>query len=103
MYAWSYRALTSRMSFLDTKFISYDILAENVALAVRKEMQGSRKSLGYRVLTKEIQEVNCINTPRNVVYDAMSAVNPETLVECDFVGRRKRPPRGGSFVSMVRT
>ena len=103
MYAWSYRTLTRRMSFFEIKSINYEILAENVALAVRKEIQGSGKCLGYRAMTKKIREVHCTNVPRDLVYDVMSDVNPEALAERDFVGKSKRTPRRGPFVSMVRT
>lgn len=103
MYAWSYRTLTRRMSFFEIKFINYQLLAGNVALAARKEMQEPGKYLGYRAMTKKIQEVHCMNVLRDLVYEIMSNVNPEVLAVRGFVGKSKRPPRRVLFVSMVRT
>ena len=102
-YAWTYRTLTKRMSFFEIKFINYKILAGNVALAARKEMQESGKYLGYRAMTKKIREVHCMNVLRDLVYEIMSNVNPEVLAARCFVGKSKRPPRRVLFVSMVRT
>ena len=95
-YAWSYRTLTRRMSFFEIKFINYEILAENVALVVRKETQGPGKCLGYRAMTKKIGELHCMNVPRDLVYDVMSDVNPEALAERGFVGK-SRPERAVCF------
>ena len=91
------------MSFFEIKFINYKILAENVALAARKEMQEPGKYLGYRAMTRKIREVNCMNVLRDLVYEIMSNVNPEVLAVRGFVGKSKRPPRRVLFVSMVRT
>ena len=102
-YAWTYRTLTKRMSFFKIKFINYKILAGNVALAARKEMQESGKYLEYRAMTKKIREVHCMNVLRDLVYEIMSNVNPEVLAARGFVGKSKRPPRRVLFVSMVRT
>ena len=103
MYAWSYRTLTRRMSFFEIKFINYQLLAGNVALAARKEMQEPGKYLGYRAMTKKIREVHCMNVLRDLVYEIMSNVNPEVLPARGFVGKSRRPPRRVLFVSMVRT
>ena len=103
MYAWSYRTLTRRMSFFEIKFINYQLLAGNVALAARKEMQEPGKYLGYRAMTKKIQEVHCMNVLRDLVYEIMSNVNPEVLPARGFVGKSRWPPRRVLFVSMVRT
>ena len=102
-YAWTYRTLTKRMSFFEIKFINYKILAGNVALAARKEMQEPGKYLGYRAMTRKIREVHCMNVLRDLVYEIMSNVNPEVLAARGFVGKSKRPPRRVLFVSMVRT
>ena len=93
MYAWIYRTLTRRMSFFEIKFINYEILAGNVALAARKEIQEPRKYLRYRAMTKKIREVHCMNVLRDLVYEIMSNVNPEVLAARGFVGKSKRPPR----------
>ena len=91
------------MSFFEIKFINYKILAENVALAARKEMKEPGKYLGYRAMTRKIREVNCMNVLRDLVYEIMSNVNPEVLPARGFVGKSRRPPRRVLFVSMVRT
>ena len=103
MYAWSYRTLTRRMSFFEIKFINYKILAGNVTLAARKDMQEPGKYLGYRAMTKKIREVHCVNVLRDLVCEIMSNVNPEVLAARGLVRKSKRPPRRVLFVSMVRT
>ena len=48
--------------------IDYDIPLGNIEDAVRKEMSGPGRLLGYRALHKKLREIHRINVPRNVVY-----------------------------------
>ena len=62
------------MSLFDIKFINYEDTSENIALIVRKEMQGTGKYVGYRAMTKTIRQLHCMGV--------QSDVNAEVLVEC---------------------
>jgi len=65
--------------------------------AVRKEMKGPGRLLGYRSLHKKVRKVHGLKVPRNLVYD----VNPEGLEERGGVGMPKHPKRTRTFTSNV--
>ena len=63
---------------------------EAVETAVRQELDGPGKLLGYRALHKVIREKHELAVPRQLVYDVMTNVDPEAL-EGRRVDKRKRP------------
>lgn len=49
--------------------------------AVKQEMQGLGKLLGYRALHKKLRQVHDLNVPQDLVYAAMYNVDPDALAE----------------------
>ena len=93
MYHWSLRTLCRRMSHFDIKYTNYDVDVAQVEEAVRKEIDGPGRLLGYRAMHKKVREIHQLNVPRNLVYNVMTEVNPEGLEARGNVGRPRRPKR----------
>ena len=79
MYHWNLRTLCRRMSHFDIKYTNYDVDVAQVEEAVRKEIDGPGRLLGYRAMHKKVREIHQLNVPRNLVYNVMTEVNPEGL------------------------
>ena len=97
-YAWSSRTLSRRLQHFGIKFTDYDIDVEAVERAVRKEMEGPGRLLGYRALHKKVREIHGLNVPRKLIYDVMYEVNPQGLEDRGGVGEPKRPRRKEAFI-----
>ena len=100
-YRWSLRTLCRRLNHFGIRFIDYDTNLGSIEQAVRKEMDGPGRLLGYRALHKKLREVHGLMVPRNMVYRMMEEVDPSGLEERGGVGQLKRPARGKQFVSTV--
>ena len=101
MYHWSLRTLCRRMSHFDIKYTNYDVDVAQVEEAVRKEIDGPGRLLGYRAMHKKVREIHQLNVPRTLVYNVMTEVNPEGLEARGNVGRPRRPKRGNVFTAEV--
>ena len=102
-YAWSLPTLSRRLNFFGIKYVRYEInIVEEVKKAVREEMEGPGQYLGYRAMQRKLREQHKLAVPRNLVYDVMSLVDPESLKRRGNVGLKKRR-RGatGTFTSLV--
>ena len=84
------------------KYVRYEINIEEFKKAVREEMEGPGQYLGYRAMQSKLREQHKLAIPRNLVYDVMSLVDPESLKKGGNVGLKKRR-RGatGTFTSLV--
>ena len=56
-YAWSLTSISRRMKFFGIKYV-------DVEQAVRKELDGPGRLLGYRALHKKIREIHKLKVPR---------------------------------------
>ena len=93
MYAWSLRSLARRMQYFGIQFTDHDVEVNEVDDAVKKEISGPGKLLGYRAMHKKIREIQGLQVPRELVYAVMTKVDPDGLEET------KRPRRDKAFVS----
>ena len=96
-YAWSMRTLDRRLDYFGIKYIDHEVEIEDITTAVRDEMEGPGKLLGYRGLHKKLRAIHNLNVPRDVVYAAMYDVNPEALEE--RAPRFKKKKAKGHFTS----
>eukprot|EP00112_Aurelia_sp_Birch-Aquarium-sp1_P026060 Seg90.12 transcript_id=Seg90.12/GoldUCD/mRNA.D3Y31 product="hypothetical protein" protein_id=Seg90.12/GoldUCD/D3Y31 len=99
MYAWSLRTLARRLNHFNIRYVERDTTLKEVEEAVRVELNGPGKLLGYRALHKKIREVHQLKVPRDVVYAMMEEVDPTGLQERAVVGKAKRHRRTGGFSS----
>ena len=67
MYAWSLRSLACRMQYFGIQFTDHNIQVNEVEDAVKKEISGPGKLLGYRALHKKIQKIQGLQVPRGLV------------------------------------
>ena len=81
IYSWSLRTLSRRLHHFGIWYIDYSVDTDEVKEAVKKEMKGPGRVLGYRSLHKKVWEVHRVSVPRNLVYDVMADVNLEGLEE----------------------
>lgn len=101
MYAWSLRSLGRRLQFFDITYTDYEVNLAEVKKAVKKELQGPGKLLGYRAMQQKVRELHGLNVPRDVVYAVMGEADPEGLEARGGVGQSKRPRRRNAFVTGV--
>jgi hypothetical protein len=85
------------LSYFDIKFVDYDTELGSIEQAVRKEMDGPGRLLGYCALHKKLREVHSRMVPRNMVYSMMEEVDPSGLEERGGVGQSKRPAGGSGL------
>ena len=81
MYAWSLRSLARRMQYFGVQFTDHDVKVNEVDDAVKKEISGPGKLLGYRAMHKKIWEIQGLQVPRELVYAVMIKVDPDVLEE----------------------
>ena len=105
MNAWSLRSLARRMLYFRIQFTDHDVEVSlnEVEDAVKKEISGPGKLLGYRAMHKKILEIQGLQVPRDLVYAVMAKVDPDGLEERGGVGETKRPRIDKAFVSGVST
>ena len=78
-YNWSLSSLDRRLRHFNIFYISYDTPLADVESAVRKELQGPGRLLGYRALNQKLRIEHRIKVPRHLVYNMMANLDPEGL------------------------
>ena len=92
-YAWSLRTLDRRMRHFDIRYTDTDVTVEEVTSAVRKEIDGPGKLLGYRAMHNKIRQEYLLNVQRNLVHAVMFDLDPEGL-ETRCPTGKKRTTKG---------
>lgn len=80
-------------------FSAVDLVA--VKSAVKKELQGPGKLLGYRAMQQKVRELHGLNVPRDLVYAVMGEADQQGLEARGGVGQSNRPRRTNAFVAGV--
>ena len=84
-YSWSIRTLDRRMRYFNIFYHNKNVSLNAVKEAVKGELNGPGKLLGYRAMHLKIRQKNGLNVTRDQVYDVMTDV--------DLKGLRQRQPR----------
>ena len=92
-YAWSIRTLDRRLRHFGVYYNDNTVSVEDVEEAVKKELEGPGKLLGYRALHKKVRQKYDILVTRNQVYDVMYDLDPERLAARGGVGALKSDER----------
>ena len=94
--------MSRRLAYFDIKYIEYNTDLKEEEAALQSELQGPGQLLGYRSMQRKIREQHQLAVPRNLVYDLMTELDPDSLERRGSVEKRKRK-RGaaGTFTSMV--
>ena len=96
-YAWSLRTLDRRLQYFGITYTDRTVQVDEVEEAVKQEMQGPGKLLGYRALHKKLRQVHDLNVPRDLVYAVMYNVDPDALAE--RAPQYKKKKAKGNFIS----
>ena len=84
-YSWSIKTLDRRMRYFNIFYHSNNVSLNAVKEAVKGDLNGPGKLLGYRAMHLKIRQKNGLNVTRDQVYDVMTDV--------DLEGLRQRQPR----------
>ena len=79
MYAWSLRTLDRRLRHFNIFYTDKNVTVEQLKAAVTEELAGPGKLLGYRPMHKKLRQVHGLNVPRDLVYAAVTDLDPEGL------------------------
>ena len=90
-YAWSMRTLDRRMRHYNIFKVDKDVSVEDVKTAVKEEIDGACRLLGYRDMHAKLRQMHGLNVPRTLVYAAMTDIDPEGLEERQVGVKAKRP------------
>ena len=78
-YAWSFRSLDRQMREFAIYFTDKDVTVDQVKDAVKKELEGPGKLIGYRAMHNKIRQEYELNVPRDLVHDVMYELDPDGL------------------------
>ena len=78
-YSWSIRILDKRMRYFNIFYHNKNVSLNAVKEAVKGELNGLGKLLGYRAMHLKIKQKNGLNVIRDEVYDVMTDVDLEGL------------------------
>lgn len=94
MYTWSIRTLDRRLRCFDIYYNGSEVSVEEVKDAVKRELEGPWRLLGYRAMHKKVrQECNLLVT-RDAVYNVMYDLDPEGLEARGGIGAKKKRKKG---------
>ena len=97
-YPWSIRSLDRRLRHFEIYYNDREIAVEQVEEAVRNELDGPGKLLGYRLMHKKIRQKYDLYVTREKVYDVMANLDLQGLVA--RAPGQKNHKRKGNFVSV---
>ena len=90
-YAWSIRTLDRRLQYFDIRYIDQNVTINQLQTAVKKEMEGPGKLLGYRALHKKIRQVYDLKVLRDLVHAVMYDAYPDVLQQRAPQCKKKKP------------
>ncbi len=97
-YSWSVRTLARRLDTFEIKYIDLDVQLEAVKEAVRTELEGPGKNLGYRAMHLKLRTEHHLRVPRQLVADVMYDLDPEGIQARGL--RRKRKKQKQPYISL---
>lgn len=78
-YPWSMRTLDRRLRHFEIYYHDRTVSVEQVQEAVREELEGPGKLLGYRAMQQKIRKYHGLTVPRDLVYAVMYEQDPIAL------------------------
>ena len=92
MYAWSMSTLARRLKYVHIHYIDSNVGLSAVTNAVKKELEGPGKLLGYRSMNQKLRTEHGICVPQRLVCDVMFTANPQGM-EARSVKKKKKKPK----------
>ena len=96
-YRWSLTSLDRRMRYFDIKYIDETTTLDAVKDAVRAELDGPGKLLGYRAMTQKLRMQYHLKVPRHLVRDILADLDPDGVSSRKLQKRKIREK--GNFTS----
>jgi hypothetical protein len=96
-YAWSARTLDRRLQHFEIRCSYHNVSVDQVRNAVREELQGPGKLLGYRAMHQKIRQFHDLAVPQDLVHDVMFELDPEGLANRAPGFKKKK--KKGNFTS----
>lgn len=96
-YPWSIRTLDRRMRYFGIYYMDQNLTLDDIKQAVKTELDGPGKLLGYRAMQKKVRQVWNLRVPRDMVYDIMYFYDPEGLK--NRIPGAKKKAKKGQFIS----
>ena len=90
MYAWSIRSLDRRLRCFEIYYNNPEVSVDEVKDAVKKELEGPGRPLGYRAMHKKVRQEYNLHVTRHAVYNVMSDLDPEGLEARDGIGAKNK-------------
>ncbi len=78
-YSWSLRTLCRRLKYFGISYTNSAVTLTQIREAVKKELDGPGKQLGYRAMHQKVRQEHKLNVPRDVVYAAMTELDKAGL------------------------
>ena len=94
MYAWSIRSLDRRLRCFEIYYNNPEVSVEEVKDAVKKELEGPGKLLGYRALHKKVRQEYNLHVTRDAVYNVMYDLDPKGLEARSGIRVKKKREKG---------
>ena len=89
-YPWSLATLARRLRHFKVSYIDAEIDVETVKQAVRGELAGPGKCLGYRAMTQKLRTQHGIKVPRHLVHNVLFDLDPEGLADRSLQAKKKK-------------
>ena len=83
-YSWSMRTLDRRLRHFEIYYHDHTVSIDQVKGAVKEELQGPGKLLGYRAMQQKLRKCHDLLVPRDLVHAAMFDQDP--------IGLERRAP-----------
>ena len=80
-YSWSIPTLDRRLRSFNIRYIDKAVTLNQVINAVRVELEGPGKLLGYRAMNHKLRTVHNIRVPRNLVSEVLWDLDPDGVSE----------------------
>ena len=97
-YAWSLRTLDRRMREFGLYRTDRTVTEDALRNAVKEELDGPGKLLGYRAMTNKIRQNHDLKVPRRIIHAIMFDLDPKALEQRGFANR-DRPRIKGKFTT----
>ena len=96
-YHWSIATLDRRLRYFGIHYINYNTPLAEVCDAVKKELDGPGRLLGYRAMNHKLRTEHNVQVSRHLVHNVMAELDPEGLEARNLQKKKKKPK--GNFTS----
>ena len=92
-YPWSLSTLARRLKHFGISYIDKEVDLQQVISAVRKELEGPGKNLGYRAMHLKLRTEYHISIPRDLVADVIFDLYPDGVQDRNVKKKEKKPKK----------